>query len=41
MAPTTSVATAKHKPMGKQNPGMAAGIEGLSQTSKHINIIIL
>jgi hypothetical protein len=38
MAHTTSGATAKHKPRGKSNPGMAAGREGpLSQTS-NINI---
>ena len=34
MAPTRTGASAKHKPRGKANPGMAAGREGpLSQTS--------
>jgi hypothetical protein len=39
MAPTISGATAKHKPRGESNPGMAAGSEGpLSQTSNINNM---
>jgi hypothetical protein len=45
MAPTRKGGSAKHKPRGKANPGMAAGREGpLSQTSNiknYMSIILM
>jgi hypothetical protein len=39
MAPTRTGASAKHKPRGKANPGMAAGREGPLPNIKYQNYI--